>query len=144
MFEITLFLLFLIDSVQWIARYYRKWICPGWAKHTLWATIPKNIKATNFQTHLMGYNFQKYKSNKFLCLNLICFFCMYFRQLRTHHVMGLLQTINKGYWRNFGFFVPFGTVLASFFGEGCVFGFQIIKCFRYATTFFFRATWAWE
>jgi len=47
---------------------------------------------------------------------------MYFHQLGTHHAMGLLQNTNEGYWRNFGrfrlFFVPFGTVLPAFFGEG--------------------------
>jgi len=37
MFEITLLFLLLIDSVQQIARYYRKGICPVWAKHTLLA-----------------------------------------------------------------------------------------------------------
>ena len=69
------------------------------------------------------------------------FFLMYFHQLRTHHAMGLLQTTNKGYWLNFGcfrvFFVPFGAVLPAFFGEGEVFGFEITKIFRHATTFVF-------
>jgi len=45
--------------------------------------------------------------------------------------MGLLQTTNKSYWRNFGcfsvFFVPFGIVLPAFFGEGDVFDVEIIK-----------------
>jgi len=39
MFEIPLFFLLLIDSVQKIARYYRKGVCPIRAKHTLWARI---------------------------------------------------------------------------------------------------------
>ena len=30
------------------------------------------------------------------------------------------------------------------FWEGHVFGFEIIKIFRHATTFFFRISWAWE
>jgi len=54
--------------------------------------------------------------------------------------MGLLQTTNKSYWRNFGcfraFFVPFGTVLPAFLGGEDVFGFEIIKVFRHATAFF--------
>jgi len=62
--------------------------------------------------------------------------------------MGLLQTTNKGCWRNFGcfrvFFVPFGTLLPACFGEGDVFGFEVIKFFREETTFFFRVRWAWE
>jgi len=33
-------------------------------------------------------------------------------------------------------FVLFGTVLPAFFGKGNVFGFEIIKYFRHATTFF--------
>jgi len=69
-------------------------------------------------------------------------FCMYFHQFRTHHAMGLSQTNNEGYWQNLGcfrvFFVPFVTVLLAFFGEGDVFGFEIIKFFRHATPFFFR------
>ena len=48
-------------------------------------------------------------------------FCMYFHQLRTPYRMGLLQTTNKSYWRNFGcfrvFFVSFVTVLPAIFGE---------------------------
>jgi len=44
--------------------------------------------------------------------------------------MGLLQTTNKGYWRNFVscsvFFVPFGTAQQRFW-RGNVFGFEIIK-----------------
>jgi len=65
---------------------------------------------------------------------------MYFHQLRTHDALGLVQTNNKGYWRNFGcfrvFFVPFGTVPHAFFGEGHVRGLEIMKFFRHATTFF--------
>jgi len=78
------------------------------------------------QTHLVGKNSPKYhKNNKFSCLNLIYLFCMYFHQLRTNQTMGLVQTTNKGYWRNFEcfhvFFVPFWTVLNEFFsGEACV------------------------
>jgi len=34
MFEITLFFIILIDTVQQIARYYNKGICPAWAKHS--------------------------------------------------------------------------------------------------------------
>jgi len=41
MIEITLLLLFLIDSVQQIVRYYRKGFCPVWAKHTLCTRICK-------------------------------------------------------------------------------------------------------
>jgi len=45
--------------------------------------------------------------------------------------MGLLQTTNKSYWRNFGcfsvFFVPFGIVLPAFFEEGDVFDVEIMK-----------------
>jgi len=69
-------------------------------------------------------------------------FFMYFHQLRTYHAMGLLQTTDKDYWRSVGchrvFFMPFGTVLPALFGEGNVLGFEIIKIFRHATTFFFR------
>jgi len=58
---------------------------------------------------------------------------MYFHQLRTHHAMGLVQTISKGCWQKFGcfrvFFVSFRTALPVFFGEGHVFGFEIIKFF---------------
>jgi len=43
MFEVTLFFLFLIDSVQQIIRYHRKGIFPVWAKPTLWARIHKKI-----------------------------------------------------------------------------------------------------
>jgi len=40
--------LFLIDSVQQIARYYSKGFCPLWTEHTLWARIHKNfITITN-------------------------------------------------------------------------------------------------
>jgi len=50
MFEITLFFLFLIVSAQQMIRYYRKGICPVWAKHTTWARVHKNfIKITNFR-----------------------------------------------------------------------------------------------
>jgi len=55
MLNITLFFLFLIDSVQEIGRYYRKGLCLVWAKHTLCARIHKNI----------------IKITKFLCINLI-------------------------------------------------------------------------
>jgi len=45
--------------------------------------------------------------------------------------MGLVQTTNTGYWRNFGCFrvfsVPFETVLPAFFGEEHVFDFEKIK-----------------
>jgi len=41
-FEIILFYLFLIDSVQQIARYYRKGICAVGVKYTLCARIHKN------------------------------------------------------------------------------------------------------
>jgi len=67
---------------------------------------------------------------------------MYFYKHRTNHAKALLQITNEGYWRNFGFFrvffVTFGTVPPAFFGEGNVFGFEIIKIFLHATTFFFR------
>jgi len=69
-------------------------------------------------------------------------FCMYFHQLRKHHGMGLVQTTNEGYWRNFGCFrvfsLPFETVLPAFFVEEHVFDFEKLKFFRHATTFFFR------
>jgi len=117
MFEITLFFLFLIDSVQQIAKYYSEGICPVWAKYTLCARMHKNI----------------IKIKKFSCLKLIYVYCMYFHQLRTHHAMGLVQTTNKHFWRNFGcfrvFFVPFCTVPSAFFGEGHVLGFEIVKLF---------------
>jgi len=71
-------------------------------------------------------------------------FCMYFHQLRTHHAMDLLQTTNKGYWRNFGCFQAVWNCTTHVFREGDVFGFEIIKIFRHATTFFFRVRWVWE
>jgi len=43
MFEIALFFLLLIDSLQQIAGNYLEGVCPVRAKHTLWARIHKNI-----------------------------------------------------------------------------------------------------
>jgi len=43
MFEITVFFLFLIVSVQMIVRYCPWGYCPVWTKHTLWAGMHKNI-----------------------------------------------------------------------------------------------------
>jgi len=42
-FEIILFFFLFIDSVQQIARYYRKGVCPVWVKHTSLARIHYNI-----------------------------------------------------------------------------------------------------
>jgi len=98
----------LIDSAQQIARYYRKGICPVWAKHTLWARIDKNtVKITNFHvsTYFTFVHVLPPASNT------SCYRC--------------LQTTIEGNWRNFGcfreFFVPFGTVLLAFFwGDVCL------------------------
>ena len=98
-------------------------------KHTLWARIHKH---------------------KFSCLNLIYFFCIDFHQFRTHHAMSLLQTTNKGYWRNFGCFrvsFDFRAVwnwTTRVFLRGDMFGFEIIKISQHATTFFFKVRWAWK
>jgi len=64
---------------------------------------------------------------------------MYFHQLRTHHAMGLLQATNKGRLRNVGCFRAFENCTTRVFW-GDVFGFEIIKTFRHATTFHFRAS----
>jgi len=56
---------------------------------------------------------------------------MYFRQLPTHHTMGLVQTTNICYWQNFGIFRT-----TRLIWEGYVFGFEIIKIFGHAETFF--------
>jgi len=46
---------------------------------------------------------------------LIYFFCMYFRQLRTHQAMGLVQNANEVNWRNFGRFRAFSCRLQTFY-----------------------------
>jgi len=57
--------------------------------------------------------------------------CMYFRQLRTHQAMGLVQTANEGCWRNFErfrvYFVSFTMVLPAFYRKGHVFSYEIMK-----------------
>jgi len=98
---------------------------------------------------LSSWKLQKHhKNNKFLCLNPIHFFCMYFHQLRTHHAMSLAQITKKDYWKIFGcfrvFFVPFVIALPPFYKESVVFGFKIINFFRHETIFFFRVRWALE
>ena len=68
-------------------------------------------------------------------------FCMYVRQIRTHHDMDVVRTANEGYWQNFGRFHAF---LVSFptrvFSGGHVFGFEKIEFFRRETTFVFRTS----
>ena len=83
---------------------------------------------------------KKYHKNNIFMSQPSLLFCTYFHQLRTYHAMGLVQTINKSYWRNFGcfrvFFVPFGTVPPAICEERHVLGFEITKLFRHTTTFF--------
>ena len=53
-----------------------------------------------------------------------------------YHVVHSIQLV-KAFWGR-------QAVLPAFFGEGQVYGFEKIKFFRHATTFFCRVRWAWD
>jgi len=99
MFEITLYIILLIDCVQQIARYFRKEFVQ-FGPNTSYAQefIKTIIKITHFHV-----------------LTKFTFFCIYLHQLRTYHGMGLVKTANKGYWRNFCVFVYFNCHLESYY-----------------------------
>jgi len=126
MFEIIWFFLFLVDSVHQIARYYRKGICPVWAKNTLWVRIHKNIvKITIFHVSAK-FTFFACTSTSFEHITLWVFYRPPIKST------GGISDV----------FVYFSCRSELYYPP--VLGRVIIKIFRHVATFFFRVRCAWE